>query len=247
MQKFYFTYATDCHPFCGGWTEITAPDMDTACKLFRVMHPDKTEGLLNCAAVYTEEEFSKTEMSRAGHNFNAACYERISVELSDMSDEAKLPGVMHLEALALLHKAVDAGVLTAAGNDRVYVMFGKSNGDSYWLPVTFDEAADSLVRNNAMGELRKGIEAAEAGKEREKEMGFTYADALADVIDYLKAQDEDYFTSRGQTKEAVLRDRNLLSDCASEHLHCVTRFGNDREWSCKDACDNEPGIGGVRA
>ena len=29
---------------------------------------------------------------------------------------------------------------------------------------------------------------------------------------------------------------------AAEHYKCVMNFGNDREWSVKNACDVEPGI-----
>lgn len=79
MKKFYFTYAQTGHPFAGGWTEIEAPDMSTACTLFRRYHPDKTEGLLNCAFVYEESEFMKTPMYKES-NFGEKCHEKITVE-----------------------------------------------------------------------------------------------------------------------------------------------------------------------
>lgn len=80
MQKFYFTYGTSGQPFCGGWTEVEAPDEKTAVALFRAIHPDKNKGLLNCSGVYTEEQFAKTCMAGSDGNFGHWCHERITVE-----------------------------------------------------------------------------------------------------------------------------------------------------------------------
>lgn len=78
-MKFYFTYGTtDNMPFIGGWTEIEAPDRETACKVFRLFHPDKIKGLLNCSSVYDEKAFKDTCMAKVG-NFNYFCHERISL------------------------------------------------------------------------------------------------------------------------------------------------------------------------
>ncbi len=63
---------------------------------------------------------------------------------------------------------------------------------------------------------------------------------------YLEAQDNSYFQERGRTKEDVLLDSELLGALAAEHMKCVNNFGNQREWSCKDACDCEPGITGIK-
>lgn len=79
MEKFYFTYGVEGHPFYGGWTEIEAPNMNAACALFRALHPDKTEGLLNCCSVYTEEMFRRTAMNGPDGNFGFRCHERITV------------------------------------------------------------------------------------------------------------------------------------------------------------------------
>ena len=80
MSVFYFTYGTaKGQPFMGGWTEIEAPDRASACALFRAFHPDKTSGLLNCADVYTEANFRRSEMSGPEGNFGARCHERITV------------------------------------------------------------------------------------------------------------------------------------------------------------------------
>lgn len=79
MPKFYFTYGTEGQPFYGGWTEVEAPDMSTACFVFRAYHPDKTEGLLNCSSIYTEEQFNRTIMSGPDGNFGYRCHERITI------------------------------------------------------------------------------------------------------------------------------------------------------------------------
>lgn len=65
---------------------------------------------------------------------------------------------------------------------------------------------------------------------------------LWDVIDYLNEQDDEYFSERCTTRSAVLSNRELLDRIAAEHRKCVEQFGNERDWSVKDACDNEPGI-----
>lgn len=79
MERFYFTYGSEGQPFVGGWTEIEAPDIKTACAIFRAFHPDKYEGLLNCADYYSEERFMKTKMAGPGGNFGRRCHERITV------------------------------------------------------------------------------------------------------------------------------------------------------------------------
>ena len=61
-------------------------------------------------------------------------------------------------------------------------------------------------------------------------------------IDYLNEQDDEYFSERCTTRSAVLSNRELLDRIAAEHRKCVEQFGNERKWSVKDACDNEPGI-----
>lgn len=62
MSKYYFTYAQEGHPFCGGWTEVEAPNGHAACAAFRAYHPDKQDGFINCAAIYSEADFQATKM-----------------------------------------------------------------------------------------------------------------------------------------------------------------------------------------
>lgn len=80
MERFYFTYGTaEQYPFRGGWTTVCAPDEKTAIAFFRALHPDVHENTLNCAGVYSDEAFKKTEMWVKG-NLGATCHELISVE-----------------------------------------------------------------------------------------------------------------------------------------------------------------------
>lgn len=76
--KFYFTYGTEGQPFHGGWTEVIAPTRKAACKIFRIYHPDKTAGLLNCSSVYAAQEFERTSMY-ASDNLGARCHEVIQL------------------------------------------------------------------------------------------------------------------------------------------------------------------------
>lgn len=77
MEKFYFTYGTEGMPYIGGWTEVIADSYSNACKLFRMFHPDKTEGLLNCSDIYSEDTFMSSCMNRPSGNFGQHCQEVI--------------------------------------------------------------------------------------------------------------------------------------------------------------------------
>lgn len=77
-MKYFFTYGYDHRPFNAGWTEVIAPDMGTACALFKAIHPATESGLLPCAGVYTEEQFNRTSMAGAKGNFGQFCHETIS-------------------------------------------------------------------------------------------------------------------------------------------------------------------------
>lgn len=80
-MNFYFTYGTDGHPFRGGWTRVVADNMSQAGELFRVVHPDRTNGILNCAGCYTEEYFKNTEMYKKG-NFGKRELEVIRISVT---------------------------------------------------------------------------------------------------------------------------------------------------------------------
>ena len=91
MPKFYFTYGSEGQPFCGGWTEVEAPNLHAACAAFQAYHPDKTEGLLNCCSVYEEDDFMRTSMYGPGGNFGHRCLETITLQRA-FTDEGGLPG-----------------------------------------------------------------------------------------------------------------------------------------------------------
>lgn len=89
MNKFYFTYGSDStQPFIGGWTEITAPDIETACNIFTALHPCKTNNILNCCSIYNEDEFHKTTMFERG-NFDNYCHEKITITIKQCNPKEK--------------------------------------------------------------------------------------------------------------------------------------------------------------
>lgn len=71
---------------------------------------------------------------------------------------------------------------------------------------------------------------------------FKYEDAYNDIIAYLNELSDERFIEFGTTREKVMADKEKLEELASEHYKCVTQFGNDRIWSCKDACESDPGF-----
>lgn len=78
MSKFYFTYGTEGQPFSGGWTEVIADSREKAETAFRIYHPDKIPGLLNCSSVYSEDVMKATSMFLNG-NLGSYCREIISL------------------------------------------------------------------------------------------------------------------------------------------------------------------------
>lgn len=78
MNRFYFTYGSGGQPFHGGWTEVVAPNMKTACGAFQAFHPNVYKDCLNCCCVYTEEDFKKTCMYENG-NLGSRCHEVITL------------------------------------------------------------------------------------------------------------------------------------------------------------------------
>lgn len=79
FSKFYFTYGTSEYmDFQGGWTEVIAKDENSAVNIFKAYHPNPNdEFLINCASVYTEEQFKRTNMYKINDNLGAACQETI--------------------------------------------------------------------------------------------------------------------------------------------------------------------------
>ena len=83
LEKFYFTYGSDdVQPYCGGWTEVWAPNYQMACQAFRAVHPDRIPNILNCSSVYSAREFEKTKMFGPGGNFGLRCRESITLNIA---------------------------------------------------------------------------------------------------------------------------------------------------------------------
>ena len=61
-------------PYIGGWVEIIAENESAARGKFMEKFP--RDGGLNCAFVYSEDEFSRTKMSKEG-NWGYYCHEVI--------------------------------------------------------------------------------------------------------------------------------------------------------------------------
>lgn len=73
-------------------------------------------------------------------------------------------------------------------------------------------------------------------------MVMTREEARADIEGYLGSQSEEYFAERGQSREEVLNNEEIMDSLVNEHMACVNRYGVERDWSVKDACDVEPGF-----
>lgn len=79
-MEFYFTFSKDGkQPYNGGWVIVEADSEANAREIFHMVFGRGESGYLNCAMVYSEEEFNKTRMWKDG-NFGYYCHERIKVE-----------------------------------------------------------------------------------------------------------------------------------------------------------------------
>lgn len=78
-MRVYYTFSQDSvfQPFKDGWVEVVADSMEQAGEIFRRHYPDRNPGILNCAGIYTEDEFRRTEMYYEG-NFGAFCHRRLN-------------------------------------------------------------------------------------------------------------------------------------------------------------------------
>lgn len=62
LERFTFTFGTDSRfPYREGWVEVLASDAREAADKFRARFPDRpgSEGILNCAFVYSSEEWAR--------------------------------------------------------------------------------------------------------------------------------------------------------------------------------------------
>ncbi len=79
MENFYFTYGTSSDfPFFCGWTTIKAESREMAAEAFRKVHPNpKDPSTLNCAFMYSEEEFRNSSMGRKNSNMGHGEWENL--------------------------------------------------------------------------------------------------------------------------------------------------------------------------
>lgn len=83
-NHFYFTYGCEKgnYPFEGGWTEVIAPDLETAIAAFRIAHPHPYDPeIVNCCMYYSEASFKSTAMYRENKNCGYGCHERITYSI----------------------------------------------------------------------------------------------------------------------------------------------------------------------
>lgn len=65
MNAYYYTFGTSpMFPYYGGWVKVYAETQAEADQKFRAKFPDRPghEGILNCAFVYTQEEWAKKKL-----------------------------------------------------------------------------------------------------------------------------------------------------------------------------------------
>lgn len=73
-NNYYFTFGSSpSFPYQNGWVMIQAPNKQAAIQIFNAYYPPKSE-CVNCAFIYTEEEFKQTIMYKQNENLGAGCH-----------------------------------------------------------------------------------------------------------------------------------------------------------------------------
>lgn len=80
MKTTYFTYGTDeKYPYHGGWTRVVTDENVNPVEIFKQYHPNRVGSpFVNCAVIYSEEEFKKTEMYKDKDNLGFSEHEVIN-------------------------------------------------------------------------------------------------------------------------------------------------------------------------
>lgn len=76
MNNYYFTFGSNDanQPFRGGWVIVKAVSQIAAITIFNTYFPNrKNPQICNCAVIYTENEFVRTQMYQKG-NFGRRCH-----------------------------------------------------------------------------------------------------------------------------------------------------------------------------
>ena len=84
-MTYFFTYAAYGQDHAGGWTEVFAADMNQACAIFRIMHPDQFKGVLHCAGVYDLNTMPIRMLTEG--NFGHHAWDRLSIKLEVFDHE----------------------------------------------------------------------------------------------------------------------------------------------------------------
>lgn len=83
LEKFYFTYGSDdVQPYCGGWTEVWAPNYQMACQAFRAVHPDRIPQYPELLQRVQRKGVRENQDVRPGRNFGLRCRETITLNIA---------------------------------------------------------------------------------------------------------------------------------------------------------------------
>lgn len=90
MKKFYFTFGNSYdYPYQGGYLVVNAIDRDDAIEKYRRKYPDIHENTVNCAFIYTENEWKNINLGQS------LCHEVIDCRFKFI--EAKLVDMAHFK------------------------------------------------------------------------------------------------------------------------------------------------------
>ena len=78
MNNYYFTFGCDpIFPFEGGWAKVKANTKEEAIEKFDSHYPRINKNIINCAFIYTEEQFKRTRMYEKQDNGGRSCHKII--------------------------------------------------------------------------------------------------------------------------------------------------------------------------
>jgi len=81
QKTYYYTFGTDdTQPYQKGWVEVQAENRLQSDFLFRMRHPDRYPGALNCASVYDQEQFKRVFESYKASPDWCICHETIGLQ-----------------------------------------------------------------------------------------------------------------------------------------------------------------------
>ena len=79
MNAYYYTFGSDMRfPYQGGCVQVFAETSEKADAIFRKYFPDRNPGILNCAAIYKQENFPKSMLING--NLGKYCHKALGSE-----------------------------------------------------------------------------------------------------------------------------------------------------------------------